>query len=164
MTLKRKMYLSAARQAAPIALLGLKIYTTVTRRPRVRVVVENEKGQILLLRNVLSRSNTWMFPGGGVGRNETMVEAAERELYEETGVKKPLSQFSFLFNVTKNDLKISFDAPVFYVKIHSNDLPSTLFNPLEIAEVQWFSRKRIPPTASKLVQYILDEEQKIKRA
>lgn len=164
MSLKRKMYLFAARQAAPIALLGLKIYTTVTRRPRVRVLVENEKEQILLIRNVLSRNNTWMFPGGGVGRQETLAEAAQRELFEETGIKRPISQFSYLLNVTKKDLKISFDAPVFYVKIHSNDLPSTLFNPSEIADVQWFARKGIPPNVSRLVRYILDKEQKINRA
>lgn len=55
----------------------------------VVAIVESNKGSWLLgLANSNDdRKNKWCFPGGGINTNETINQAAEREVYEETGIK-----------------------------------------------------------------------------
>lgn len=48
-------------------------------------VVINEAGQVLL---VEQRGNVWSLPKGHLEENETALEAAERELREETGITR----------------------------------------------------------------------------
>ncbi|TCT40256.1 RNA pyrophosphohydrolase [Martelella mediterranea] len=63
-------------------------------RPNVGVMVLNSSGQVWLGRR-LSEGNTesdgspqlWQMPQGGIDPGETPLEAAKRELYEETGIK-----------------------------------------------------------------------------
>jgi len=50
-----------------------------------RVVVENERGQILLVRHTYTKG--LYFPGGGVETGETVLESMQRELEEEGGVR-----------------------------------------------------------------------------
>jgi len=47
-------------------------------------VVQNGKGEILL---VEQHGNTWSLPKGGVEEGESELDAAKREIYEETGVR-----------------------------------------------------------------------------
>lgn len=46
-------------------------------------VVLNEKGEVLL---VSQHNNSWSFPKGGIEPGETPLEAARREIREETGL------------------------------------------------------------------------------
>jgi 8-oxo-dGTP pyrophosphatase MutT (NUDIX family) len=58
-------------------------------RSAVRVVLSDEAGRILLFQAVLpSRSPVawWELPGGGLDPGETYVQAAVREIREETGL------------------------------------------------------------------------------
>lgn len=48
------------------------------------VLVENDKGQLLLQRR--SDTGEWCVPGGALEPGETYIEAAKRELKEETGI------------------------------------------------------------------------------
>ncbi len=53
----------------------------------VRVVIKNEKDQILMVRQRHEGRDIWMIPGGGVELNETSSHAAAREVKEETGLE-----------------------------------------------------------------------------
>ena len=50
----------------------------------VRVVIQNEKGELLVI--FQKKWNCWVFPGGKIEPNETPSEAAKREVFEETNL------------------------------------------------------------------------------
>ncbi|CAF3800072.1 unnamed protein product [Adineta steineri] len=50
------------------------------------ICIRNEREDEILL--ITSRDKaSWIIPGGGIEQNESTIEAAHRELYEEAGVK-----------------------------------------------------------------------------
>lgn len=62
-------------------------YWRITRK-RVRgcnVIAVNAAGEVLLVRHSYHARDTWMLPGGGLGRDERPEVTASRELLEETG-------------------------------------------------------------------------------
>lgn len=64
-----------------------KIYSTVPRLT-VEVVVQNEFGQVLMVRRTIPPAvGEWHTPGGTVLKGETLHEAVERVGYEELGVR-----------------------------------------------------------------------------
>jgi 8-oxo-dGTP diphosphatase len=58
------------------------------QRPAVRIVCVDSKGRVLLLRwrDPGGGRVIWEPPGGGIDPGETPLEAARRELHEETGL------------------------------------------------------------------------------
>lgn len=70
-----------------------------------RVVVENEIGQVLLVRHTYTKG--LYLPGGGVEHGETVLESMQRELEEEGGIRltDPPTQIGIFSNhrVMRND-------------------------------------------------------------
>ena len=62
-------------------------------RPNVGICLFNKSGQVWVGRcissgpEIVSPGRDWQLPQGGIEENEDIVEAAKRELFEETGVK-----------------------------------------------------------------------------
>jgi ADP-ribose pyrophosphatase YjhB (NUDIX family) len=52
----------------------------------VRVIVKDEKGRVLLVCQRHEGRDIWMLPGGAIEEGENAVEAAKREVLEETGL------------------------------------------------------------------------------
>jgi len=52
--------------------------------PSVNVIVENDKGEILLIQR--SDNGNWALPGGAIDIGESLTQAAIREVQEETGI------------------------------------------------------------------------------
>ena len=54
----------------------------------VGIVLINNENKVFVGKRIDNPSNFWQMPQGGVDQNEQMLEAAKRELEEETGITK----------------------------------------------------------------------------
>lgn len=78
----QRFIIKAARALRPMQRAWWRV-----RRPTVMgasAMVVNAAGEILLVRHTYMRG--WHFPGGGVGKRETVLAALHRELREELGL------------------------------------------------------------------------------
>ena len=53
----------------------------------VRVVVVNDKKEILMVKQHHENRDIWMVPGGGIEEGENSIQASVREVKEETGLE-----------------------------------------------------------------------------
>ena len=104
----------------------------------VKVVVHNN-GEILMIKNSYGRWNKWMFPGGGINKNEDSEEAAKREVLEEVGVR--LTDVRKIGGYTSDREYKKDTVSVFLGESSDKDFK---IDKKEIAEAQWFSVSNLP--------------------
>jgi 8-oxo-dGTP pyrophosphatase MutT (NUDIX family) len=150
----RRAYLAVGRLISPLFILGLNLYTILTGRQRVRVLVVNERDEVLLIRGVIS-DGKWTLPGGGMERHETAVAAARRELREETGIDANEDDFHYLTTLARPDIDVTYKAPLFLLKVKHSMLPKRPVNKWEIAAIGWFKRTALPAPLALLAQVAL---------
>lgn len=103
----------------------------------------DERGRVLLVRH--SYVPGWSFPGGGVGRGETVMQALRRELAEEVGVE--LEDRPRLHGVFANFELFPGDHVAFFVaKAWRRSRPPK--RNLEIVEQRLFAPGKWPRTAT----------------
>lgn len=135
------------RVISPIAILGLKLHTRITGTERARVIIYNERREILLVRGLIGEK--WTFPGGGLHRNEAPEVGALRELYEETGVALRSAQHVITFERATSP--VGYTAHVFVATISTDMVPDKSHNPVEIIDMAWFSTDQLPSGISSIV-------------
>jgi len=104
-------------------------------KPTVAVIIENEKGEILLeKRNVEPYKGFWCLPGGHIEFGEKVRDVAKRETLEETGIEiEP--KFLFYQNEIISEIKWHSIPFVFYSKVKDVKLKPQLN---EVKELKWF--------------------------
>ena len=65
-----------------------KIKSDLPMRIGVGVILLNNKNEVFVGKRRDNPSIHWQMPQGGVDGKETLIDAAKRELFEETGIKK----------------------------------------------------------------------------
>jgi ADP-ribose pyrophosphatase YjhB (NUDIX family) len=116
----------------------------------VRAMIEDEKGRILLIRHTYVEG--WHFPGGGVERGQTALEALACEVRDEAGLA--LEGAPDLVGLFRNP-RFEGDHIAFYriARWRTCGAP----DPREIAEWGWFETGRLPEGANGSVRARLAE-------
>tara|TARA_B100002019_G_scaffold279416_1_gene281281 strand:- start:206 stop:682 length:477 start_codon:yes stop_codon:yes gene_type:complete len=63
-------------------------YKNLPLRSGVGIVVLNKENKVFVARRIDNPKNFWQMPQGGVDKGENFLNAAYRELEEETGIKE----------------------------------------------------------------------------
>mgnify|MGYP006369327581 CR=1 FL=1 len=96
-------------------------------------------GKLLMVQEAKKKwYGMWNFPSGHVEDNETIKEAAIREVFEETGCKVRLTGFLPITTIALGDIKaivIRFVGEIIEENIN--------FNKDEILDVKWFDKTKI---------------------
>ena len=96
----------------------------------VAALVTNAQGHVLMIR---SPRRDWEFPGGQVEEGETLTEALQREVYEETGVRIVVGKLAGVYSNTKSHI-VMFDFLCEWIEGEPRISPESL-------EVAWMARE-----------------------
>ncbi len=110
----------------------------------VRVIVRDERGGVLLVRHTYTSG--WHFPGGGVEKRETAIDAAVREVREETQIE--LTEAPVLLGVFLNLAQIKCDHILLFEARGTWRRVDEKPPNMEIAEAKFFALNELPPDAS----------------
>ena len=108
--------------------------------PAASAIVTNDRGEILMQRRV--DNNFWALPGGTMDFGETIVQTAEREVREETGIDVRVDGIVGTFSDPRHIIEYS-DGEVrqqFNICFHAKLVGGQLRSSNESTEVRW-----IPP-------------------
>lgn len=101
-------------------------------------IVFDQKGDILLGKAITNdeRNGKWVFPGGGIDKGESPLQASVREVYEETGViATPLRMLTITHPSKPN---------VGFCILKCDSTTITLIANEEFQELGWFSSESLP--------------------
>lgn len=102
--------------------------------------------QVLLVkRGVPPFEGQYAIPGGYIRGDESLEEAALRELHEETGVRNVFLEQLYTFGDPKRDPRGRVITVAYYALIASDKL--SLVAGADAAEAQWFPASSLPPLA-----------------
>jgi ADP-ribose pyrophosphatase YjhB (NUDIX family) len=114
--------------------------TATTIVPSVNVVVENDKGEILLIRR--SDNGNWALPGGAIDIGESLTQAAVREVQEETGIACEITGLVGIYSDPKHLILYTSDSEVrqeFSVVLTAVPRSGEPTPSVESLEVSWVS-------------------------
>jgi 8-oxo-dGTP diphosphatase len=100
---------------------------------------------LLIKRNIDPFKNNWALPGGLVGNNESLEDAVQRELKEETGISINYLEQLYSFGKPGRDPRNRVISITYYglVKPEAFEIHAAT----DAAEAAWFNIKKIPPLA-----------------
>ncbi len=105
----------------------------------------NEVFILLIKRANEPYKDLWALPGGFVDMDETLIDTAKRELFEETGIAETdLKQF-YTYGDLNRDPRGRTVSVVYYAFVNQNNTNAVASD--DAAETNWFSLKNLPQLA-----------------
>ena len=106
----------------------------------VAIVIQNEKDEVLLVKSnrYVTQSEEWEIPAGHLEAGETPVNAATREVLEETGytITTPSQIYEYNPSNGMSDQRIPIYKARAVQKVGAFDL-------IEVADIQWVSKVKL---------------------
>ncbi len=139
-----------------------KYDVTKFERPSVTVdiilftIKDNDLKVLLVKRNVWPFKGMWAIPGGFVRMEESLEEAAKRELKEETNVTDVYLEQLYTFGDPKRDPRTRVITVAYFALVDSTKLK--LKASTDVRDVKWFSMYNLPKLAfdhEKILKYAL---------
>ncbi len=118
---------------------------SVTADIVIFTIKEDDLKILLVERGIEPFKGEWALPGGFVRIDESLEQAAKRELEEETGVKDVYLEQLFSFGDPKRDPRGRVITIAYMALINSEDIK--LKATTDVSDAKWFSIKKIPPLA-----------------
>jgi mutator protein MutT len=144
------IYATIGRLISPAALWVLRCHNGLTKSVRPRVILRNEQDEILLVQGWIGIQK-WELPGGDIKKGETPVDAAVREVYEETGIVLAKDDLQYVTTLYSH-----YEAPIYIAKVQRSSLPLTPHNPREIIGIGWFDVTELPVARSVFIDHLSD--------
>ena len=133
----------------PLVILWFSMFES--RRVRVAVWCEEE----LLLVQTSFGPQRFSLPGGGIEKGESAVQAALRELREETGLRLTEDDLKLVGEMHTRSPAIPFHMTVFETKVADRTLPAlSKLRSLEITDRRWVSRTLLPHSNQVIEWYL----------
>ena len=106
---------------------------------------QKELSVLLIKRGIEPFKGNWALPGGLVLENESLEQAVERELSEETGVTIDYLEQLYTFGTPKRDPRNRVVSVTYFGLVSPNHFKITANT--DAAEVQWFPIHELPKLA-----------------
>ena len=119
----------------PWVAVDVAIYT-VSRRALQCLLVQVKEGPF---------AGMWAFPGGLVGAEESLDQAADRELFERTGVKQGYIEQLYTFGKPERDPALRVVSASYLALVPGSKIRLTAAP--KYADIRWFSAGHLPRLA-----------------
>jgi len=132
----KKLWLFLGRLAFWLSWPALLVYLYTSHRARILIICG---GEVLVCKGWLG-SGRWELPGGGLHQGETVIQAAIRELREETGVEISPQQLKLIKSgrsIAEHGLTFRYTA----LALELDDKPEVLRQQFELVDIKWFKRQ-----------------------
>jgi len=129
---------------------------SVTTDLVIFTIKDNSLKVLLVKRDAEPFKGSWALPGGFVRIDESLEDAAKRELEEETGVKDVYLEQLFSFGNPKRDPRGRVITITYMALVNSGNIK--LKATTDVSDAKWFSIKKIPQLAfdhKKILNYAL---------
>ncbi len=128
------------------------MFTSKYPKPAVTVdcvifgYAKNSLQVLLISRGVEPFKNTWALPGGFIKMDETLNEAAARELEEETGLKHVYMEQLYTFGAVNRDPRERVVSVAYFALINL-DKAHPIKGGTDAKEARWFDINEVPKLA-----------------
>ncbi len=140
------------------------IYQVLKRKTKgVRIVLYkfSEKKQLNFLLVKHRYNNFWTFPGGAIKKHESIAEAGQRELLEETGYDaKGMWGFGKYKNFSNG--KRDYVYLLISDEFKKSDRKQSLIDLIEIEKTRWFTVNKLPKLSESTSRRIKEVESCLK--
>lgn len=103
-----------------------------------------EKGKVLLVkRKYPPKEGKWAIPGGSINLGETLQEAAEREIKEETGLTIGAKEPVYTFDLIEHDREGHIRFHYVVVDLQAEYVGGDLHPADDVSDARWFASDEI---------------------